>query len=119
MSMPLASDVIEEAHKIADRIADQHRKTGLDSDQEHAEDQVLSSLAFMYYERNNGSGSKNWDHTVGASLVDTQDAAPYMGFPEAVLSLAKADLFFSEMTSNVWRRSPSQWALSWNDEEAD
>lgn len=115
VTMPSVSDVIEEGHKLADRLVDDHRKPGLDEDQRHAEDQVLSSIAFMYWPR--PDGSRNWDHTVTASLVDTQDAAPYMDYPEAILAKIKDQVFFLKKSSSVWRRSPSQWALSWDTEK--
>jgi hypothetical protein len=113
VTMPSATDVMEGAQKIAERITDDFRKPGLDQDQRFAEDQVLISIAFMYWPR--PDGSRHWDHTVTASLVDTQDAAPYMDYPEAVLATVKNQLFFLKKTSSVWRRSPSQWALSWDD----
>jgi hypothetical protein len=117
MTMPTVPEVREEAQKVAERIADDFRKPGLDQNQEHAENQVLASIAFMYWPR--PGGSQKWDHTMTASLVDTQDAAPYMGYPEAVLTRVKDQLFFLKKSSDVWRRSPSQWALSWNEEKDD
>lgn len=117
ITMPSATDVMEEAQKFAERITDDFRKPGLDQDQKFAEDQVLVSIAFMYWPR--PDGSRHWDHTVTASLVDTQDAAPYMDYPEAVLAKVKDQVFFLKKSSSVWRRSPSQWALSWNDEKDD
>lgn len=117
VTMPSATDVREEGQKIAERIVDDFRKPNLTEDQKHAEDQVLSSIAFMYWPR--PDGSRHYDHTVTASLVDTQDAAPYMDYPEKVLETAKNSLFFLKKSSEVWRRTPSQWALSWNDEKDD
>jgi hypothetical protein len=115
--MPSATDIREEGQKIAERIVDDFRKPDLTEDQKFAEDQVLSSIAFMYWPR--PDGSRNWDHTVTASLVDTQDAAPYMDYPEKVLAEVKSNLFFLKKCSTVWRRTPSQWALSWNNAEKD
>lgn len=117
VTMPSATDVMEEAQKFAERFTDTFRKPNLEEHLKFAEDQVLSSIAFMYWPR--PEGSRHWDHTVTASLVDTQDAAPYMDYPEAVLNKVKDQVFFLKKSSSVWRRTPSQWALSWNSERED
>jgi hypothetical protein len=115
--MPTATDVIEEANRFAERLTDAFRKPGLDEDDKAIEDKVLISIAFMYHPR--PGGSRYWDHTVSASLVDSLDAAPYMDYPQAVLTKVREQAFFLKKCSEVWRRSPSQWALSWSDESKD
>lgn len=118
LTLPTATEAVEETRRIVDRIVDDFRKFKDDNDpsQEAAVEKfVLTSVAVFYYER---ATTKKFDHTIGVALYDSEDSIPYMDYPEAVLQQLKNRLFASQ-GSEVWRRSHNEWAFSWNDEREE
>jgi hypothetical protein len=119
ITMPLATDAVREAQKIADSMVDDFRKYKDPHDpapEAMTEQHVLASIAIFYYERPNGS--KKFDNTIGAALIDSEDAMSYMGFPEAILQRLKSNLFWGKGTE-VWRKAHNEWAFSWDNDRDD
>lgn len=104
---PSSTEVVEEARKIAVRIRYAFEKPGLTKEQQHAENQVLSSIAVVFWE----NGSKNFHQTVGAGLIETQDAMLYMDYPKKVLEDVNDALMNG--TGKIWCHGVDQWRLSW------
>jgi len=121
LTMPTAVDAVAEARKIADQMVEDFRKFKDPNDpapEAMTERNVLASFAIYYYERPNGS--KKFDNTIGAALIDSEDAMPYMDFPESVLQrLKNSFLSFGGQGSEIWRKGPAEWAFSWNNERDD
>lgn len=118
LTLPTASDAVEEARKIAERLVDDFRKypDPHDPAPEAAREKfVLTSFAVYYYER---SSVTKFDHTVGVALPDSEDSMPYMNFPEAVLQQLKNSRFGGQ-GSDVWRKGTEEWAFSWDEERDD
>lgn len=119
LTLPTAFDAVEEARRIADSMVDDFRKFKDPHDpspEAMTEQHVLASIAILYYERPNGS--KKWDNTIAATLIDSQDAMAYMDYPESILQRLKGS-FFGGAGTEVWRRDVNQWAFSWDNERDD
>ena len=119
LTLPTASDAVDEARRIADSMVDDFRKfkDPHDPSSEAAREKfVLTSVAVFYYERPNGT--KKFDNTIGVTLYDSEEAMAYMDYPEAILQRLKGS-YFGGQGSEVWRRAQNEWAFSWDDEQDD
>lgn len=119
LTLPTASDAVAEARRIADSMVDDFRKFKDPHDpspEAMTEGHVLASISILYYER--PGGTKKFDFTIGAALIDSQDAMPYMDYPESILQRLKNSLFGGKGTE-VWRKDVSEWAFSWDEEKDD